>query len=227
MTVSIVPSTGRLTARYAVSLAPRNARPSSAGADALVLAEHLDEAADDLREDHAGVAASAHQRRARDVLGDGLAVDGRRGVERLDDRAEGEDEIRSRVAVGHRIDVEVVDAAAMRLEVLERAAREMTDELELHQCDRTPSMCTSSEAIGSPTIRSSSYRTRERTVSATSASFSPCSTTTRSSIDEPVRAEIDVDALLDAPREAGARAVRGPRARRRHSSPRQPIRRSA
>ena len=38
----------------------------------------------------------------------------------------------------------------MRLEVLERAPREMPDDLELHQRDRTPSMWTSSEAIGKP-----------------------------------------------------------------------------
>ena len=59
------------------------------------------------------------------------------------------------VAVRHRVHVEVVDAATVGLEILERAAREMADDLELHQC-RTPSMCTSSDAIGSPIMRSSS-----------------------------------------------------------------------
>ena len=41
-------------------------------AHALVLAEHLDEPADDLREDHAGVPARPHERRTRDVLRDRL-----------------------------------------------------------------------------------------------------------------------------------------------------------
>ena len=52
-TVSIVPSTGRLTARYAASLAPRNARRRRGVARVLVLAEHVGEAAHDLREDDA------------------------------------------------------------------------------------------------------------------------------------------------------------------------------
>ncbi len=168
-------------------------------ADALVRAEHLDEPAHDLREDDARVPAGAHERGARDVLRHGLAVGRARRIERFDDRPQRENEVRAGVAVGYRVDVQVVDAPAVRFEILERAAREMSDDVELHQCDRTPSMCTSSDAIGSPTMRSSSYWTRERTVSATSASFSPCSTTTRSSTTSPSAREIDVDALLDPP----------------------------
>ena len=131
--MSIVPSTGRFTARYAESLAPRNARASKRRAHALVLAEHLDEAADDLGEDDAGVPASAHQRRARDVLGDRLAVLGRGGLESLDDRPQGEHEVRAGVAVGDGVDVQVVDPPAVRLEILQRATREVPDDLELHQ----------------------------------------------------------------------------------------------
>ena len=74
MTVSIVPSTGRFTARYAVSLASRKARLRSDELDALVLTEHLDEATDDLREDDARVPTRAHQRRTGHVLRDCLAV---------------------------------------------------------------------------------------------------------------------------------------------------------
>ena len=124
-------------------------------AHSLVLAEHFDEPPDDLREDDAGVPAGAHERCAGHVLRDRLAVDRARRVERLDDRPQRQNEVRARVAVGYGVHVQVVDPAAMSLEVLERAAREMTDDLELHQC-RTPSMWTSSDAIGSPTIRSSS-----------------------------------------------------------------------
>ena len=124
-------------------------------AHSLVLAEHLDEPAHDLREDDAGVSAGAHERCTGHVFRHGLAVDRARRVERLDDRTQRQDEVRAGVAVGHGVHVEVVDAAAVGLEVLERAAREMADDLELHQC-RTPSMCTSSDAIGSPIMRSSS-----------------------------------------------------------------------
>src|SRR4029450_6080415 len=142
------------------------------------------EAAHDLREDDARVPACAHERRAGHVLGHRLAGRGVRGIERLDDRAERQNEVRPRVPVGNGVHVEVVDPPTMRFEVLERAPREVSDDLELHQC-RTPSMCTSSDAIGRPTIRSSSYCTRDRTVSATSASRRPCSTTTRSSTTRP------------------------------------------
>ena len=77
-----------------------------------------------------------------DVLGDRLAVLGGRGVERLDDRPQRQNEVRAGVAIRHRIHVQVVDASPMRLEILQGAARQMADELELHQCDRTSSVCT-------------------------------------------------------------------------------------
>ena len=84
------------------------------------LAERLGGAPQDLREDHARVAASAHQRRARELLRERRAVGGRRGVEHLHDRARGLRQVRARVAVRHGIDVQVVDAAAVRLERRER-----------------------------------------------------------------------------------------------------------
>ncbi len=75
------------------------------------------------------------------LLRDRLAAFGGRRLERLDDRAERQDEIRSRVPVGHRIDVEVVDPLAVRFEVLERTPCELAHELELHQ-GRDPSYAT-------------------------------------------------------------------------------------
>ena len=96
-------------------------------------AEHVDESAHDLREDHAGVPPSAHQRRTRDLLRDRLAPLGARRVERLDDRTQRQNEIRARVAVGHRIDVEVVDPLSVRFEVLERSPGDLAHDLELHR----------------------------------------------------------------------------------------------
>ena len=61
--VSIVPSTGFFTARYAASLAERNALR-----EIVALGQRLGGAAHDLRQDHARVAARAHQRGARDLL---------------------------------------------------------------------------------------------------------------------------------------------------------------
>ena len=70
-TVRIVPSTGRSTAWYAASAAPaqrrgrdRRRRRSSS------VAEHVGEAAQDLREDDARVAARAHERTPADRLAD-------------------------------------------------------------------------------------------------------------------------------------------------------------
>jgi len=153
-------------------------------AHSFVLAEHLDEAAHDLGEDDSRVAARTHERRSGHVLGHRVARRGSRRIERLDDRAKRQDEVRPGVAVRYGIDVEVVDPPTMSFEVPQRASGEVSDDLELHQW-RTPSMWTSSEAIGRPTMRSSSYWTRDRTVSATSASRTPCSTTTRNSTTRP------------------------------------------
>ena len=133
MTVSIVPSTGRLTARYAVSLAPRNARlrsdeltpscrPSTSTKPRTICEKMTPELP------RAPMSAA----RVTSFATASLVV-GRRRVERLDDRAQREDEVRAGVAVGDRIDVQIVDAPAMRLEVLERAPRQVADDLELHQ----------------------------------------------------------------------------------------------
>ena len=59
------------------------------------------------------------------------AVGSRRDLERVDDRARGQGQVRAGVAVRHGIDVQVVDAAAVRLEGLERCPRELAGALEL------------------------------------------------------------------------------------------------
>ena len=76
----------------------------------------LADAAHDLRQDDARVAARAHER----ALGDG-GRDGRHALDvallqLLEDGAHGEREVGARVAVRHRVHVEVVDDAAFRLE---------------------------------------------------------------------------------------------------------------
>ena len=95
------------------------------------LAERLGGAAQDLREDHARVAAGAHQRRARQLLRERGAVGGGRGVEHLHDRARGQRQVRAGVAVGDGIDVQVVDPAAVRLERRERRLPELLRPFEL------------------------------------------------------------------------------------------------
>ncbi len=80
--------------------------------------------ADDLGEDHAGVAARAEQRRARDRADDLVAaghVDGPavHAVELVEHRPEGERHVVARVAVGDREDVQVVDLLAAVLELRE------------------------------------------------------------------------------------------------------------
>jgi hypothetical protein len=91
-----------------------NRRPGRVGAapqrgrHGTVLIEALDGATDDLREDHAGVAASAEQRSVRDI---GLPC-----LERLAHGAYREQHVRPRVAVGHRIDVEVVETGPVAIE---------------------------------------------------------------------------------------------------------------
>ena len=72
---------------------------------------------DELREDHAGVPPRAHEDGAADV-GAGVSL------ERVDGRAHGQGHVRPRVPVRDRVDVEVVDARAARLERGERSPRE-------------------------------------------------------------------------------------------------------
>ena len=85
-------------------------------------------AADELGEDHAGVAAGAQQRRAGDRVDDLVAADlveralvlGQ-PVELVEHRAQRQRHVVAGVAVGDREDVEVVDLLAACLELAERA----------------------------------------------------------------------------------------------------------
>ena len=165
----------------------RVARPSQRGrerrrVDRRRLAENVRGAPDDLREDHPGVAPRAHQRGAGDGACDGRPVGGRRRLERLDDRAHGQGQVRSGVAVRHGIDVQIVDPAPVLLQVRERRRRELADAVEIgllrHEPRLTSSMCTSTADTVKPVSRSTSYATCERIVAATSARLSPYSTTT-------------------------------------------------
>ena len=99
------------------------------------LAERLGGAAEDLGEDDAGVAAGAHQRRARQLLGERRAVGGGRRLEHVHDRARRQRQVRAGVAVGNGIDVEVVDPAPVRLEALERRPPELAGPLEFRHAD--------------------------------------------------------------------------------------------
>ena len=131
MTVSIVPSTGFVTARYAASLAPRKARASVGASSRSAFADDLGEAAQDLREDDAGVPARAHQRGARQLVRERREIVRLRGVQLLDRGADGQREVRPGVAVGDRIDVEVVDAPAVALEREQRTARKLARSIDV------------------------------------------------------------------------------------------------
>ena len=99
--------------------------------DLLVLGQHVGEPPDDLGEDDAGVPARAHQRRAAQLLGDGRLPTGARLLEGFDDGSDGQREVRPGVAVRHRVDVEVVDPAAVRLEARERRAGQLARAFDL------------------------------------------------------------------------------------------------
>ena len=77
------------------------------GRDRLERRERVGEAPEDLREDHARVAAGAHQRAVPDRLAHLLHV-GAVGGQLVDDRLQGERHVRAGVAVGHGVDVEAV-----------------------------------------------------------------------------------------------------------------------
>jgi hypothetical protein len=122
----------RLRHRPVRGIARRAERGRQLGAAGeLVAAEHVGEAADDLAEDDAGVSARAHQRRPRHLLRNILRARGLRRVECLGDRSHGEREIRARVTVGDRVDIEVVDAPPMGLEVPECRVGELARALDL------------------------------------------------------------------------------------------------
>ena len=116
------------------------ARAAERGREVVGAAERLGGAADDLRQDHARVAAGAHQRGARDLVGERRR--GRRPVEPSSASTIGADrerEVRARVAVGHGVDVQVVDPAPGGLDRRERAARELEHALPSCASSRTSS----------------------------------------------------------------------------------------
>ena len=108
-------------------------RADQRGVDQLPGAAHelLSGAADQLREDHPGVAARAEQRRAGDRLNDlltpnlidrALLVAALQAIELIEHRTQGQRHIVARVSVGYREDVEVVDLLAARFEMRERSS---------------------------------------------------------------------------------------------------------
>jgi hypothetical protein len=130
------------------------------GVDGPALGERLGGAAHDLREDDAGVPARAHQSRAGRLARERLAVGGVGGLEGIDDRAGGQREVRSGVAVGNRVDVQVVDPAAALLDRRDGPAEEREQPLAVGHADcRTSWMRTSIEVTRRPVRRSTSYWT--------------------------------------------------------------------
>ena len=121
-----------------------------------VPAEDVCEATDDLAEDHARVAARAAERGIGKLLRNGLGPGCIRPLERIDDRPDGEGEVRARVAVGDGVDVEVVDPLAAGLEPGERGAGELAGADDVDHDLRAPSMCTVTAEIGSPVMRPTS-----------------------------------------------------------------------
>ena len=105
--------------------------PYPVGVNRSLLGERLDRSAQDLGEDHARVAARAHQRRSRQLLRERGTVRCGRSLERLDDGAGGKGEVRARVAVGHGIDVQVVDPVPVRLERRKSRTRKLARPLQL------------------------------------------------------------------------------------------------
>src|SRR6185295_20212362 len=150
-------------------------------------AEHLRGTANDLRQDDAGVAARTHQRRARDFLDEPGPVFGVGLFELVEDGTCGEGQVGAGVAVGNRVDVEVVDALAVAFERSERPACELANRGEVAHAEDlfTSWIRTSTSAPRSPVRRSPSYCTRFRSVDATSARLRPYSTMTLSSIVMP------------------------------------------
>ena len=70
---------------------------------------------------------------ARDELAGELLVPGGGGLlQRVDDRCDGEREVRAGVAVGHRIDVQIVDPLPVRLEVAESGAGNLAGAVDVH-----------------------------------------------------------------------------------------------
>ena len=123
--------------------------------------EDVGDASHDLGEDHAGVAAGSHQRRPGDGVRERGPIARLRRSDRLRDGTHGQREVGAGVAVGNGIDVEVVDAAAARLERGESRADEPAHQLEVSLGAhfppvRTSSTCTSTARTESPVSRSTS-----------------------------------------------------------------------
>ena len=104
----------------------------------LRLRDRLCEAADDLREDHARVAAGAHQRGTGEFLRERREIGRGRRVELLDRRANSERQVRAGVAVGDGIDVEIVEPAAIPLERQQRTARKLLRLLNVPHLSNVP-----------------------------------------------------------------------------------------
>ena len=121
------------------------------------LAERLGRAPDDLREDHARVPPRPHQGGPRHLAGELGAILALGRLERLDDRAHGERQVRARVAVRHRIHVQVVDPPPVGVGRGERTPDELGHPRPpLTPVTRTSSTTTSTAATGSPVNRSTS-----------------------------------------------------------------------
>ena len=122
--MSIVPSTGLLTFEYASSLAERSAaaivfRSTCSASPRTPAAPRT--STDRMTPEFPRPPSSAAP---RDQAGEGGAVRARVAVtfERLHDRANRERQIRAGVTVRHRVDVQVVDPAAVALERAQRCA---------------------------------------------------------------------------------------------------------
>ena len=125
-------------------VARRAERPRNHGlVDRIPLAEHVGEATDDLAEDDARVPARAHQSGSRELSSDSLVPVGGGLLERVNDRTDGQREVRAGVAVGNRVDVEVVDALLVRLEVAESRTGDLPGTVEVHDERLTSSIRTS------------------------------------------------------------------------------------
>ena len=121
MTVSMVPSTGSLTARYALVAPSASASLKSAVVSSSERAPYVADAAHDLRQDDARVAARAHERPLGDGGGDRRHALGVAVLQLFEDGAHGEREVGAGVTVRDGIHVEVVDDVALGLEGVKRA----------------------------------------------------------------------------------------------------------
>ncbi len=87
---------------------------------------------------------------------DRLVPVGGRLLERIHDGPHRERQVRARVAIGNRIDVEVVDPLLVRLEVEQRLTSDLAGPVEVHDERLTSSMRTSTAATERPVCRSTS-----------------------------------------------------------------------